>query len=58
MAAKIASSSATFSKQSDTVLGRSAATGRFVLKPASKSGTISLKQAKAAVANVRNNKKT
>jgi len=40
-----------------SVLGRSAATGRLVLAPVSKPGAISLKQAKAAVASVRNGKK-
>jgi hypothetical protein len=40
------------------VLGRSAATGHLVLKPASKSGAVSLKDARAAVASVLNGKKT
>ena len=45
-------------KRGVTVLGRSAATGRLVLMPASKVGAISLKDAKAAVASVRNGQKT
>ncbi len=39
-------------KQDREILGRSAATGRFVLKPASKPGTISLAQATAAVRRI------
>ncbi len=35
------------------VLGRSPATGRLVLKPASKDGAVSLKDAKMAVAMLR-----
>ncbi len=31
------------------ILGRSAATGKFVLKPASKSGRLSMREAKTAV---------
>jgi hypothetical protein len=57
MAAKIASTSTKVSRAAGTVLGRSAATGRFVLKPASKSGMISLEKAKAAVTDVQNSKK-
>jgi hypothetical protein len=38
------------------VLGRSAATGRYVLAPASKSGAITLKKAKSAVTSVRQDK--
>ena len=45
------------SKHGATVLGRSAATGRFVLAPASKSGSVTLKKAKTAVASLRNGKK-
>lgn len=55
MTAKSASTAK--SNADDAVLGRSAATGRFVLKPASKTGAISLKQARIAVANVQNQKK-
>ena len=40
------------------VLGRSPATGRLVLKPASKDGAISLKDARMAVAMFRANQKT
>jgi hypothetical protein len=40
------------------ILGRSPATGRFVLKPASKRGTISLRAAMTAVKNVGNGHKT
>lgn len=45
-------------KSSGSVLGRSEATGRFVLKPASKPGIVSLRDAKAAVSTVRGSKKT
>ncbi len=45
------------SKQGSPALGRSAATGRFVLAPASKSGQVTLKQAKIAVASLRAGKK-
>ena len=43
-------------KQPSSVLGRSAATGRYVLAPASKLGSISLKQARTAVESLRNGK--
>lgn len=39
------------------VLGRSAATGGYILKPASKPGSISLRQADAAVKRVLAKKK-
>jgi hypothetical protein len=39
-------------KQDAKVLGRSAATGRFVLKPASKRGSISIREANTAVKTV------
>jgi hypothetical protein len=41
------------SSKARLVLGRSAATGQVVLRPASKQGAISLQQAKWAVAHVR-----
>lgn len=44
-------------RQPGSVLGRSAATGRYVLKPASKTGAISLRDAKTAVAHLSNGKK-
>lgn len=40
-----------------TVLGRSAATGRLVLSPASKSGSVTLKMVRAAIENLRNGHK-
>jgi hypothetical protein len=39
------------------VLGRSPATGRLVLKPASKGGAISIRAAQLAARNVRNGHK-
>jgi len=39
-------------KHESTVLGRSAATGRFVMTPASKRGSISIQEAKAAAKSV------
>ncbi|MBW8859200.1 MAG: hypothetical protein JF570_05560 [Caulobacter sp.] len=57
MTSKIASTAAKGAKNSGAVLGRSEATGRFVLRPASKTGTISLREAKTAVSNVQNSKK-
>ena len=45
------------SKHGAAVLGRSAATSRYVLAPASKSGSVTLKKAKTAVASLRNGKK-
>lgn len=39
------------------VLGRSAATGGYILKPKSKTGSISLRQASAAVKTVLSKKK-
>lgn len=39
------------------VLGRSAATGGYILKPKSKTGSISLRQASAAVKSVLSKKK-
>jgi len=39
------------------VLGRSPATGRLVLKPASKGGTITIRAAQLAAWNVRNGHK-
>ena len=44
-------------KHGSAVLGRSAATGRFVMTPASKRGSISIKEAKAAAKSVTGNKK-
>ena len=43
-------------KHGSEKLGRSAATGRFVLKPASKPGSISLEQASTAVKSVNSQK--
>jgi hypothetical protein len=57
MSAKPASTSTKTHRNDGAVLGRSAATGQFVLKPASKMGAISLRQAKTAVASVQNSKK-
>ena len=57
MTAKMASMSAKTPRNGDAVLGRSAATGRLVLKPASKVGAISLRQAKAAVTSLQDSKK-
>ena len=45
-------------KPNGSVLGRSAATGRFVLSPASKTGSISVKAASTAVRNVIARKKS
>lgn len=39
------------------VLGRSAATGQYVLKPASKNGSVSLSEARSAVSGLKNGKK-
>ncbi len=44
-------------KQNINVLGRSAATGRVVLKPASKAGSISVRDAAAAVRRIHEAKK-
>ena len=44
------------SKLGVAVLGRSAATGCYVLAPAAKSGSVTLQKAKAAVASVRRGK--
>lgn len=44
-------------KHSSAVLGRSAATGRYVMMPASKAGSVSVEKAKAAVKNVNSSKK-
>jgi len=44
-------------KQAAAVLGRSPATGRLVLKPASKGGTITIRAAQLAARNVRNGHK-
>jgi hypothetical protein len=44
-------------KSRSQVLGRSAATGMFVLKPASKGGSISLSEARKAVRTIRSGKK-
>ena len=57
MATRTESATTKFSKHRATVLGRSAATGRFVLAPASKSGSVTLEKAKAAVASLRNGAK-
>lgn len=45
------------SKHAARVLGRSAATGQFVLRPASKTGSISIAAARAAVKSLNNKKK-
>ena len=45
-------------KHGATVLGRSAATGRLVLEPATKTGSISLAAAKAAAENVSRRRKS
>jgi len=52
--AKPPSSSA---RHAAAVLGRSPATGRLVLKPASKGGTITIRAAQLAAWNVRNGHK-
>ena len=57
MATRTESATTKSSKHGATVLGRSAATGRFVLAPASKSGSVTLKKAKTAVASLRDGKK-
>ncbi|MGA9581010.1 MAG: hypothetical protein WBR13_03445 [Allosphingosinicella sp.] len=44
-------------KKDGRVLGRSAATGRFVLKPASKRGSITVREAKTAASSVATRKK-
>jgi hypothetical protein len=44
-------------KHGTSVLGRSAATGRFVMAPASKRGSISVDKAKAAAKSVAGDKK-
>lgn len=46
-----------YGKQSSNVLGRSAATGRVVLKPASKAGSISVSEAAAAIRRLHEAKK-
>jgi hypothetical protein len=46
------------SAKSRLVLGRSAATGQVVLRPASKQGAVSLRMAKAAVARLMASKQT
>jgi hypothetical protein len=53
MATRTESAITKSSKPGATVLGRSAATGRFIFAPASKSGSVTLKKAKAAVASLR-----
>lgn len=57
MATRTESASSRNDKSGRVVLGRSAATGRFVLKPASKSGSVTQKAAKSAVAKVSERKK-
>jgi hypothetical protein len=57
MKARIKSTSSERSKPASKVLGRSAVTGRFVMKPASKAGSISVREARAAVAHLRSGKK-
>ena len=57
MASRTDSATTKSSKHGATVLGRSAATGRFVLAPASKTGSVTLKKAKTAVTSLRNGKK-
>ena len=57
MATRTDSATTKSPKHGATVLGRSAATCRFVLAPASKSGSVTLKKAKTAVASLRNGKK-
>ena len=44
-------------KQESAVLGRSAATGRFVMTPASKRGSITVNEAQAAAKSVTSGKK-
>lgn len=44
-------------KHDARVLGRSAATGRFILRPASKVGSITIKEANTAVKSVSHKKK-
>ena len=56
MATRTESSRGKSPKHGAPVLGRSAATGRFVLAPASKSGSVTLSKAKTAVTSVRNGK--
>jgi len=45
------------SKHAARILGRSEATGKFILRPASKTGTISIAAARAAVKSVNSKKK-
>lgn len=44
-------------KRDTQVVGRSAATGKFILKPASKPGAVSIKRANTAVKSVRSGTK-
>jgi hypothetical protein len=44
-------------ERSKAVLGRSPVTGQFVMRPASKVGTVTLRDAKIAVSKVRNDRK-
>ena len=53
MATRTESATTKSPKHGATVLGRSAATGRFVLAPASRPGLVTLKKAKAVVASLR-----
>jgi hypothetical protein len=46
-----------FTRSGTEIVGRSAATGRYVLMPASKEGAISLEEARAAVRAVNSRKK-
>ena len=56
MATRTESTTTKSSKHGATVLGRSAATGRLVLAPASKPGSVTLKKAKTAISSLRNGK--
>jgi hypothetical protein len=51
------SSSGKGAKHASKFMGRSAVTGQFVLRPASKAGTISLKEASSAVKSISRKKK-
>jgi hypothetical protein len=57
MATRPQSNSAKSGKPAGSVLGRSAATGRYVLNPASKAGSISVRDAKTAATHISSNKK-
>jgi hypothetical protein len=57
MASKSSDSPSRKTTRSAQALGRSAATGMFVLKPASKGGSVSLSDVRKAVRTIRAGKK-